>query len=166
MTNEHMKAELAGIIGEAQQQLRVIAEIQRDRAELTGTASVRKNRVTVSVNADGTVIETKFGAGIEDLSYSEIARAVTEAAQQASKNLAQRHRELTAPLRERRARLPKLTDLIEDMPDVRLPTAPEPSLAPPDSPERTAAYGADEFRFADAETYPVEPERRVTDSSW
>ncbi len=166
MTNEHMQAELVGILGEAKEQLRVIAEIQRDRAELTGTASARKNRVTVSVNADGAVIETKFGAGIEDLSYSEIARAVTEAAQQASKDLADKHRVLMAPLRERRAKLPKLTDLIEGMPDVRLPTAPEPSLAPPDSSQRTADYGEDELRFEDAETYPVEPERRITDSSW
>lgn len=166
MTNEHMQAELAGILGDAKEQLRMIAEIQRDRAELTGTASVRRNRITVSVNADGAVIETKFGAGIEDLSYPEIARAVTDAAQQASKNLAERHRELTAPLQESRARLPKLTDLIEGMPDVRLPTAPEPSLAAPDSPERSAAYGEDELRFEDAQAHPVESERRVTDSSW
>ncbi|AHH15733.1 hypothetical protein NONO_c09260 [Nocardia nova SH22a] len=166
MTNEHMQAELVGILGEAKEQLRVIAEIQRDRAELVGTASVRKNRVTVSVNADGAVIETKFGAGIEDLSYAEIARAVTEAAQQASKDLAEKHRVLMAPLQERRAKLPKLTDLIEGMPDVRLPTAPEPSLAPPDSPDRDAEYGEDELRFEDAETVPAEPERRVTDSSW
>ena len=166
MTNDHMQSELAGILGEAKQQLRVIARIQRDRAELTGTASVRKNRVTVSVNADGTVVETKFGAGIEDLSYPEIARAVTEAAQQAAEELADKHRELTAPLQQRRAKLPTLTDLIEDMPDVRLPTAPEPSLAPPDSPERGVGYGADELRFEDAESYPAAPERRITDSSW
>ncbi|MBO0854441.1 MAG: YbaB/EbfC family DNA-binding protein, partial [Nocardia sp.] len=120
----------------------------------------------VSVNADGVVVETKFGAGIEDLSYSEIARAVTDAAQQASKNLANKSAELMAPLRERRAKLPKLSDLIEDMPDLSIAGVVEPSLAPPNSPDRESASGPDELRFPDAETLSEQPGRRVTDSSW
>lgn len=84
MANERAKAELAGLIEEVGQQFREIARIQEERAQLTASATVRRKRVTVTVNADGVVIETKFGPNIEDLSYSEIAAAVTEAAQKAN----------------------------------------------------------------------------------
>lgn len=166
MANDRDKEELVALIGETKDQLRAIVEIQRARADLVGTGSALRNRVTVTVNADGTVIETKFGAGIEDLSYSEIARAVTEAAQKAAKDLADRHRTLVEPLESRRARMPKLADLIEDMPDLNLPEASKPSLAPPYSRDRAVPFDVGEPRFADAEEYPSKPEGRIIDSGW
>ncbi len=166
MTNEHTKAELTSILSEVKDQFRTIARIQSERADLVGTGSVLRNRVTVTVNADGTVIETRFGVGIEDLSYSEIARAVTDAAQRASEDLARRNAELMEPMQNRRARLPKLSDLIEDMPDLRLPDPPKPSLAPPGSVDRAATGPAEEMRYDDVEDISAQPERRITDTGW
>ncbi|WP_216911431.1 YbaB/EbfC family nucleoid-associated protein [Nocardia sp. NBC_01377] len=166
MSNEHARADLAAILDEARDQMRAIAGIQRARAALVGTGSVRRNRVTVSVNADGTVIETKFGQGIEDLNHSEIAKAVTEAAQKAAKHLADQHTALMAPVQERRARLPKLSDLIEDMPDLRVPEAPEPSLAPPNSADRALSAGGGDAQYDDVEEHPGPSAGRVIDSGW
>ncbi|WP_040794552.1 YbaB/EbfC family nucleoid-associated protein [Nocardia higoensis] len=166
MSNEHARTELAAILDETREQLRMIAGIQRARAALIGTGSSRRHRVTVSVNADGTVIETKFGHGIEDLSHAEIAKAVTEAAQQAARHLAEQHAALMDPVRERRARLPKLTDLIEDMPDFDLPEAPKPTPTPPKSLDRPAPIETDEPRYSDVEERQEPSTRRVTESGW
>lgn len=126
----------------------------------------RRNRVTVSVNADGMVIETKFGRGIEDLSHAEIAAAVTEAAQTAAGHLAGQHAALLEPLRQRRARLPKLTDLIEDMPDIEQAEPPKPPQAPLKSAVREVGIDADEPRYLDVEVHREPSTVRVTDSGW
>ncbi|WP_235746517.1 YbaB/EbfC family nucleoid-associated protein [Nocardia coffeae] len=166
------KAELESMVEDAQEQLRTVARIQQQRVQLIGTATVSNKRVTVSVNADGVVVETKFGPGIENLGFSAIAKAVTEAAQLAAKDLAEKNRELMSPLQSQRARLPKLTDLIEGMPDLRgqLPTPPEPSLEPPNSAERNPLPGADEMQFTDVESYDHdhdhEVQHRPTEAGW
>ncbi|MEV0293212.1 YbaB/EbfC family nucleoid-associated protein [Nocardia sp. NPDC050710] len=174
MANEHARAEMASVLDGVQQQLRAIARVQQERTLLTASATVRR-RVTVTVNADGTVIETKFGPDIEDLGYAEIARAVTEAAQQAAAEVARKGQELMSPLHERRARLPKLSDLIEGMPDLTaaMPTPPPVSTAAPGSAERqeltaAAADGSGPMAFSDVETLSPEHAdgRGVTDSSW
>ncbi len=141
MANEFAKARLAELKSDFNTQVALIADLQRRRTQLTGTGTARGKRVTVTVNADGTVIETKFTADVSDLSYSEIARAMTEAAQQAAAEVARKRTELMQPLTEVRARLPKLSEIVESMPDVtaRMPEAPQVSLAPPNSPERLAA---------------------------
>ncbi|MEV0252260.1 YbaB/EbfC family nucleoid-associated protein [Nocardia sp. NPDC050712] len=164
MANEIVKEQMVAVLEGVQQQFRTIARIQQSRAALTASATARK-RVTVTVNASGTIIETKFGSGIEDLSYSEIARAITEAAQQAHAEVGRKTEELMAPLQQQRARLPKLSDLVEGMPDLSPPELPPVSLAPPGSPERAAADSA--MTFSAVDTPLVEADGRgVTDSSW
>lgn len=171
MTNEFAKAEMAAVLDEVQQQFRAIAQVQQQRAELTASATVRK-RITVTVNADGTIIETKFGSGIEELSYGEIAKAVTEAAQKATAEVTRKAQELMTPLHDRRARLPKLSDLIEGMPDLsaEMPKAPKVSLAPPNSEERRSVSDDDaapmEFSNVEVVSRQSATDRGVTDSSW
>ncbi|GAB2688883.1 YbaB/EbfC family nucleoid-associated protein [Nocardia thraciensis] len=167
MTNEHAKAEMAAVLDGVRDQLRTISRIQQERTRLTGTATVRK-RVTVTVNADGVVIETKLAAGAEDLTCPELAKAFTEAAQQAAAEAARKGQELMMPLHDQRARLPKLTDLIEDMPDLsaETPSPPPVSTAPPGAPERLAE-SAETMRFTDVEAVSDgERGRGVTDSGW
>lgn len=163
MTNERAKSDLAAILDDFRNQMTTITELQRERAALTASATVRGKRVTVTVNADGTVIETRFGSGIEDLDYHEIARAVTEAAQQASAEVARRSQELMAPVSQNRNRMPKLTDLIPGMPDLSrelaVPDLPVVSTAPPGSPERAAAHPKPD------EQAP-KPRGTATDSGW
>ncbi|WP_254854111.1 YbaB/EbfC family nucleoid-associated protein [Nocardia donostiensis] len=155
--------------------MRMIAQVQNARSQLTSSASTRKKRVNVTVNADGIVIATKFGPRVEDLSYSELAKAFTEAAQAAAADVARKGQELMAPLHDRRARLPKLSDLIEGMPDVSgmTPPAPEVTTAPPDT-AVGRVYGAgpeDEsvvMEFSDVEPHDQHSwtNRGVTDTSW
>ncbi|MFI9506323.1 YbaB/EbfC family nucleoid-associated protein [Nocardia sp. NPDC052566] len=165
MTNDFAKAELASVLSEVKQQFRSIAQVQQARVQLTASATVRK-RVTVTVNAEGTIIETKFGSGIEELSFPEIARAVTAAAQQASAEVARKNQELMAPLHDRRARLPKLSELIDGLPDfgAEAPKSPPVPLLP------TGAAGDENdstaMEFRDVEAMVPNHDRGVTDSVW
>ncbi|MBU3067724.1 YbaB/EbfC family nucleoid-associated protein [Nocardia sp. NEAU-G5] len=170
MTNERAKADLAAVVDGVQTQLQMIAQVQRDRAQLLGTATVLKGRVSVTVNAALVVVETKFGPGAEDMTLSALARAVTDAAQRAAEDLTRKNQELMAPLRSHRARMPSLADLIEGMPDLRagLGEPPKPSLARPNSPDREPPPEGGGLRFTDVEDIDrsAEPSGRVTDSSW
>lgn len=138
MANESAKAELASMIDEFQQQMLVLGEMQQKRAQLMATGYALQKRVTVVVNADGTVIETKLDDDLEDLSLYELGKAVTEAAQAAANELARKSAELMNPIQERRGRMPKMSDLIEGLPDLtaRIPEPIPASTAPPNSPER------------------------------
>ncbi|MEU0540808.1 YbaB/EbfC family nucleoid-associated protein [Nocardia sp. NPDC005978] len=162
MANEFAKANLSDILEDFAGQMRTITGLQRQRAVLTASATVRK-RVTVTVNADGTVIEVKFSSDIADLDYPEIAAAVAEAAQQAAAEVARKGRELMAPVSQNRNRLPKFSDLVPGMPDLSrelaIPEPPVVSTAPPKAPERLAAQ---------AELDADAPRRTggATDSGW
>lgn len=138
MTNDRVKSELASMLDEFQQQMQVLGDIQQKRAKLMATGFALQKRVTVVVNADGVVIETRFDDDLEGLSLYELSKAVTEAAQAAATELARKSAELMNPLQERRGRMPKMSDLIEDLPDLnaRIPEPIPASTAPPNSPER------------------------------
>ncbi len=168
MANEFAKAQLAEVRAAFQDQLALIADLQARRTRLTATGTARGKRVAVTVNADGTVIETKFNGSISDLGYADIARAVTAAAQEAAAELARKSSELTAPLQEIRGRFPKLHDIVEGMPDLaaQRPAAPEVSLAPPNSPERRTTVDADDTPFDNVERLPRHDDSAVTESGW
>lgn len=168
MANEFAKAQLAEVRAAFQDQLALIADLQARRTRLTATGTARGKRVTVTVNADGTVIETKFNGNVSDLGYADIARAVTAAAQEAAAELARKSSELMAPLQEMRGRFPKVHEIVEGMPDLtaQRPTAPEVSLAPPNSPERRVAATADHTPFENVERLPQHDDSGVTESGW
>ncbi|MEU7140939.1 YbaB/EbfC family nucleoid-associated protein [Nocardia sp. NPDC046473] len=136
--NEWLRADAAMMMEAMSEQMQGIAKIQRDRARLTATVTACDKRISVTVNADGILIETRFADDIGDLTHAEIAAAMTEAVQAAAKKVSEQGRQLMEPLRERKSRLPRLSDLLEDIPDIRsvIPVAPPVSTAPPNSPER------------------------------
>jgi len=165
MVNEYARTEMASVLDQVQQQLRTIAQVHQERTGIVGAATARRY-VTVSVDADGRVIETKFGAGVEELTYGDIAKAVTEATQRAACDAQRRADELMEPVQQQRARLPQLTDLIDGMPDpdMELPTEPEVAMVRTDR-----ADGSVESKdFADVETRQRSgaSRARVADSSW
>ncbi|MCM6776078.1 YbaB/EbfC family nucleoid-associated protein [Nocardia sp. CDC141] len=153
MVNERLKADAAMMMEELTAQLTGIAKIQRERARLTATVTACDKRITVTVNADGILVETRFSDDIDDLTYDEIAAAMTEAVQAAAADAARLGRELMDPLRERKARLPRLSEMIEGAPDLgsMMPVTPPASTAPPNSPERLQAHDTTEadgaYRF-------------------
>ncbi|WP_167472146.1 YbaB/EbfC family nucleoid-associated protein [Nocardia arthritidis] len=167
MTSDFGRLDTAAVLEQVQEQMRQIARVQRERVQLTASATVRK-RVTVTVNADGMIIETKFAPGIEDLSFGEIAKAVTAAAQQATAEVARKGQELMAPLQERRSRLPKLSDLLEDMPDLDAlrPEAPPVPTTPPHAEVEEPEGAPMEFDDVDTTFRTRADDRGVTDSGW
>ncbi|MBH0777598.1 YbaB/EbfC family nucleoid-associated protein [Nocardia bovistercoris] len=143
MANEEEKALLADLMASVRAGIAEIERAQRKQATLTATASAAGKRVTVVVNANGVVIETRFGNGVEDLTYAELARACTSAAQDAAAQMRRKTEELVEGLRRDQSRLPRLSEFIPGMPDVQdmLPTPPEVSTAPPRG--RAAAAGTE-----------------------
>ncbi|WP_433193046.1 YbaB/EbfC family nucleoid-associated protein [Nocardia sp. CA-107356] len=151
MANEWLRADAAMMMEALSEQMQGIAKIQRDRSRLIASATACEKRITVTVNADGILIETRFADDIGELSYAEIAGAMTEAVQAAARKASEECRRLMEPLRERKSRLPRLSDLIEGAPDLgsAMPVAPPASVAPPNSPERR--HDNEDTRFRDAE---------------
>ncbi|MEV0299053.1 YbaB/EbfC family nucleoid-associated protein [Nocardia sp. NPDC050710] len=132
--NERLRADMATLVEGLGDQFRGIAELQQRRSRLTETVSVCDQRIEVTVNADGILIDTKFADDVLDLTLEEIAENVTAAVQAAAAKAAERSRELMRPLLERKNALPKLSEIIEGAPDLGslMPTAPPPPLTSPD----------------------------------
>ncbi|MFI2478096.1 YbaB/EbfC family nucleoid-associated protein [Nocardia xishanensis] len=89
-----MDDNFAGAVNEFQATVAELTRVQAECAQLVATGWAQRRRVRVTVNAEGIAIEIKFGAGIEQLSYDEIAEAVTEASRQAVREIAARTSEL------------------------------------------------------------------------
>jgi DNA-binding protein YbaB len=138
MSIERLRADAALMMDALSEQMSGIAEIQRDRARLTATVTACDKRISVTVNADGILIETKFADDIKDLSYDEIAAVMTKSVQAAAEKVATMSRELMEPLRERKSRLPRLSEMLEGAPELgsMMPVVPPVSTTPPDAPER------------------------------
>ncbi|WP_405179653.1 YbaB/EbfC family nucleoid-associated protein [Nocardia sp. NBC_01377] len=170
MANEFAEDATADILDGFAAQIRAIAAAAEQRAELTATAFAQGKRVKVTVNADGVVLETRFSSDIGELTYDEIARAVTTAAQEAAKDAAAKAENLLAPIVEQRARMPKLSELIDDLPDFesQRPTFPAASMAPLSARNPTAEpkpLGAEPVE--DYETWRAAARGGgVTDESW
>ncbi|WP_235204339.1 YbaB/EbfC family nucleoid-associated protein [Nocardia otitidiscaviarum] len=152
------------------EQMRAIGAAAQERARLTASATAGGGRVTVTVNADGAVIATRFADDVGELSYAEIAKAVTSAAQKAAAEAGRKTEELMRPLADRRARMPKLSELLEELPDLedQRPAIPDASMAPPDARERLDR-DAGAPTYADAEEYEEWRSRGnpgATDRSW
>ncbi|MEU6580750.1 YbaB/EbfC family nucleoid-associated protein [Nocardia sp. NPDC046763] len=172
MTRQNGEVAKAAILEDFTTQMREIAEASRKRTQLVASASAASGRVQVTVNADGVVIATRFSSDIGELTYEEIAKAVTTAAQNAATDVARQGRELLQPLRDRRARMPRLSELIEGMPDIesQAPTIEPASLAPPRSRERLSQLGEPAPDFGNAVGYEAwtedQEKRGATDSGW
>ncbi|AYF76582.1 YbaB/EbfC family DNA-binding protein [Nocardia yunnanensis] len=162
MTNEAAKAQLADLVELVQGSFVSVARAQQDRARLTATAQAGGRRVTITVNADGVVIKTEFSDDIDDLSYSEIAAAVTEATQEAATQVQQKSQEILAALQSEQAKIPALSEVFPLMPDINamMPTPPEVSMAPPDAPERCDPDTDTAPRFENVEQFEHDPSVR------
>ncbi|WP_433709618.1 YbaB/EbfC family nucleoid-associated protein [Nocardia sp. CA-084685] len=121
-----------------------IAEAQEERAKLTASASDAGSRVTVTVNADGIVIETRFAGDIDELTYDEIAAAVTKAAQRAAADVRAQSESVMAAAGQGFGTIPEFDEMGADISDFTrlVPPAPEVSLLPP--PESSSRVSDDD----------------------
>ncbi|WP_330252265.1 YbaB/EbfC family nucleoid-associated protein [Nocardia sp. NBC_00565] len=122
-----------------------IARAQEKQALLTATGYAAGKRVAVIVNANNVVIQTRFTDDVSDLSYAELAAAITAAGQDAAAQILRHTRAMIEDLHAQTARLPKLSEFVPGLPDVRevLPARPEVSTAPPSARPSAAAEDAD-----------------------
>ncbi|WP_068062654.1 YbaB/EbfC family nucleoid-associated protein [Nocardia xishanensis] len=107
-----MDDEFASAVAGFQAKMAQVAQVQAECAQLVATGWAQRRRVRVTVNADGIAVDIKFGAGVNELSYDEIAAAVTEASQQAVREIAERTRELVAPIAIDRGAAPSLDGML------------------------------------------------------
>ncbi|MGF6881218.1 DNA-binding protein YbaB [Nocardia sp. GAS34] len=126
---EHLKAQMTTLV-----------ESHQQWAELTATGSAGNSRVTVVVNANGVVIETKFANDIDDLDYPEIAAAVTQAHQNAVAELTRKTADLMEPAYEQAMAGVGLEDLVPGLPD---PLDPLSALVRPDTEQPAGEAGDD-----------------------
>ncbi|MBF6356144.1 YbaB/EbfC family nucleoid-associated protein [Nocardia higoensis] len=158
MPNEFARQATSDILDGFAAQMRAVAAAAQQRAELTATAFAQGKRVKVTVNADGVVLETRFSAHIGDLTYDEIARAVTAAAQDAAEEAAKKVQALVAPINDQRARMPKLSELIDDLPDLE-------SQHPDIPPASTVPLSARKHAVGDADSAVTEPDATGIESA-
>lgn len=90
--------EVEGVVGEFRARAAELGRLYRECAKLTATGTAERRRVSVTVNADGIAIDVRFGTGIGDLSYDEIAAAVTRASREAVAEVTRLESELMAPM--------------------------------------------------------------------
>ncbi|MET7768248.1 YbaB/EbfC family nucleoid-associated protein [Nocardia sp. NPDC005366] len=136
-----MAGEAAEVVDVLTNALGRMMEARAARDALTASASVERGRVTVVVNASGSVVRTVYSEDIADLGYAQIARATVRAAQAAAAEVARKRQELLAPLTELRDRLPKPEDMFGELAALR-DQLPRPLPAPLTAPsERSGATG-------------------------
>ncbi|MFI5719074.1 YbaB/EbfC family nucleoid-associated protein [Nocardia sp. NPDC051750] len=107
---------MEAIVGGLQQQMSVIADLERQRRELTVSAATEDGRVTVAVDAQGHLVDLEFSSDIGELSYTDIATAVLYTVHEAAVEAERRSVELFAPLNEQRGQMPKLSELVGGFP--------------------------------------------------
>lgn len=160
MPEEISEALVADVLEEVTANIAAIQAFHQQRLRLTAEGSSADKRVTIVVNADGVIIETRLADDVGELSYAELAKAMTTAAQRAVAEIRRVTGELLAPIRQRQERLPAITELFPGMPELtealRVPAA--STVPPQDRARGEAGAGA-------------EPDRRsrlpeVTDRSW
>ncbi|MCX4093043.1 YbaB/EbfC family nucleoid-associated protein [Nocardia sp. alder85J] len=170
MSNEMAKARLADLMDTVRTGIESIARTQQEQARLTATATAAGKRVTVTVNAQGVVVEVRFSDDVADLTYPEIARAVTAATQTAAAEVQRRTREMLDRLRADQSQMPRLSEFLGGIPDVLdlMPSPPEVSTAPPKAHARTET-GDGSTTFADVERWEHGSDSAtspVADKSW
>ncbi|NKY31776.1 YbaB/EbfC family DNA-binding protein [Nocardia speluncae] len=122
--------DVAGILEGLRKEMGTLADLEQRRAQFTATATMHDKRVTVTVNAEGHLIDLRFSSKIDSLDYGEIATAVVAATKAAAADVARQAEELIAPLRQHQAQMPNLHELVGGMPDLQAEIpAPPPVLS-------------------------------------
>lgn len=119
MSEGHAAEHLSTMIDGFAEHLERVKQAQEQRAQLVVEARGGDDRVTVTVNADGALVDVRFSEDINDLDYDEIATALLRAAQQAAAAASEQVRKLIAPVQQRPAVIPSIAELIEDIPELR-----------------------------------------------
>ncbi|WP_067844545.1 hypothetical protein [Nocardia lijiangensis] len=127
--NRRAAGEAADLIDAVAGALGKLTEMRSARDALTASATVEHGRITVVVNASGSIVETLYADGIDELSYGQIARATVQAAQAAAAEVERKKKALLGPLEALRLGMPSAQELPEELATLRA-QLPEPMRAP------------------------------------
>ncbi|WP_328712593.1 YbaB/EbfC family DNA-binding protein [Nocardia salmonicida] len=121
------------LIDTVQQALGQMGGMHSARDALTASATAEHGRITVVVNASGSIIKTMYAEDIKDLSFGQIAKATVQAAQAAAAEVTAKKQALIAPLEGMRSRMPRAEDLFEGLAELRaqMPQHVPAPLTPP-----------------------------------
>ncbi|MFI9504696.1 YbaB/EbfC family nucleoid-associated protein [Nocardia sp. NPDC052566] len=140
--NDRLKSEVAQVIDDVHRLITGFAEAKRLHQAVTASVTAERERIVVVADVSGAVTEVYFEDGIEDLGYHQIARGVVQAAQRAAAEVKSKADEILSPQRSALLRLPKLSDLVDWLPDEEsIPTPPPALLTPPAEREPVADIG-------------------------
>jgi DNA-binding protein YbaB len=118
--NDAARHELTEALALVQEHVGELAIVERKRAALSATATAAGGTVVVSVNAQGVVSETAVDESyFDEYDVAELGNCITAAAQAAARDVERQTAELLAPLVERRAQFPSLSDVVDGAPDIR-----------------------------------------------
>ena len=120
MSNDGLRHHMTEVLALVSEQMADIAAVQREQAQLTGSAEAADGLVEVTVDARGHVIETVIDESyLDEYELEELGGHVTSAAQSAAQLVAQRAAALMVPIGERRKTFPSLADIVDGAPDLR-----------------------------------------------
>lgn len=120
MDNDAARHELIDALALVQEQFADLAVVEAQRSALSSAATRADGTVTVTVDCDGVVIHTAVSETyLDDHDLADLGRHITDAAQDAARDIKQQVAELLAPLAQRREQMPSLSDIVEGAPDIR-----------------------------------------------
>jgi DNA-binding protein YbaB len=110
---------LAGVLADLRDQLSDFVAVRKELAGLEVSAAVAEGSVEVTVNAHGQVIKTLIDeCYLDEYGFDELGGHITEAAQAAAGQAAQRVAKTLAPINERHKGFASFSDLVQGLPDV------------------------------------------------
>lgn len=120
MDNDAARHELTDALALLREHMAELAVLEQKRAALSATAAVADGTVAVTVNARGVVFHTVVDESyLDEHDLGDLGDFVTAAAQEAARDVERRSAEMLAPLAERRAQFPSLSDVVDGAPDIR-----------------------------------------------
>ncbi|WP_040740699.1 YbaB/EbfC family nucleoid-associated protein [Nocardia tenerifensis] len=130
--NERLRTEVAQVVADVHRLIAGFAEAKRQHQAVTASASAERGLIVVVADVSGALTEVYFEDDIEQLGYHQIARGVVQAAQRAAAQVKSKADEIISAQRGSLLGLPKLSDLVDWVPDEQeLPSPPAALLTPP-----------------------------------
>ena len=118
LSNDAARHRLTDVLGLLQNQVADIAAMREKQAALELTGRAADGTVEVTVNARGQLVKTVIDKSfLDDHDFDDLGDYVTEAAQAAARDAAQRVAEMLAPINERHGKFPSLSEIVDGMPD-------------------------------------------------
>ena len=120
MDTDAARNDLTQALALVQEHVADLAIVEKKRAALSATATAADGAVVVTVDARGVVSAVAVDESyFNDHDVAELGNYVTVAARAAAGDVERQTAELLAPLADRRAQFPSLSEVVEGAPDVR-----------------------------------------------